>query len=111
MISTDEFSFRYDYDLIDDYIFPDDIQEWDDCPYCNSKPKVWKFDNGRSTGCKCHNNKYDHRSIHAESILSFYKRTNTLNGYDDQELKNNWNHWCKTGEELFKKDYKNTGRW
>ena len=50
-----EYRFKHSYNLIDDYVFPDNIEEWDDCPYCKAKPKIWEYNNGRHTGCKCHN--------------------------------------------------------
>ena len=108
-----EYRFKHSYNLIDDYVFPDNIEEWDDCPYCKAKPKIWEYNNGRHTGCKCHNDHYDHRNINAESIMSFVKRNNgsALN-YNRNELRDNWNHFCRTGEELFKKgQYDETGRW
>lgn len=106
-----EFDYTNDYDLIDDYKFPLNIDDWNNCPACDSKPKVWVYDNGRSASCKCHNSKYDHRSIFAESILSYYENNGSLDGYGSEDLRDNWNHWAKTGEHLFVKDYKNTGRW
>ncbi len=82
------------------------------CPHCDLLPKVWKFDNGRSTACGCWNNKYQHFSIFAESIYSVYKRCNNTFEYDFDGLRKNWNHWCKTGEILFEHAGKRTdGRW
>ena len=75
--------------------------EWLPCPRCGLKPKVWEFDNGRSTACGCRNSMYDHFSIHAESICSVMKRTGgSVVDFDDDELRTNWNHYCKTGEIL-----------
>jgi len=86
---------------IDEYKNPEG--EWDDCPCCGLKPKVWVFDNGRKTACGCWESKYDHFSINAESIMSVHKRTNgkRMQEYDSDALRKNWNHWCKTGEILF----------
>jgi len=98
-----KYEYHYSYDLIDDYIFPDDIDEWLECPVCKSKPKIWTFNNGRRTGCKCHNSKYDHFSICAESIMSHIKRHNgSAIKYDCDALKKNWNKWVKTGKIVFK---------
>lgn len=100
------------YNCIDDYILPDGV--WEDCPKCGLKPKVWVFDNGRLTACGCWNTMYDHLSIHAESIMSVYKRTNGKNmtEYDSDELRRNWNHWCKTWQVLFTPASKrNDGKW
>ena len=100
---------------IDVYETPANVDEWQECPYCKLKPKIWVFDNGRHTACGCCTDDYsiyDHLSIHAESIMSVYKRCNgNLDEYDSDELRKNWNHWCETGEELFPHQYSETGRW
>lgn len=86
--------------------------DWSACPCCGLRPKVWQFDNGRSTACGCWTNTYDHFSIHAESIMSVLKKTGETTKYDSDELRINWNHWCATGEELFKRASKRTDeRW
>ena len=87
-------------------------ETWDKCPNCGLRPRQWCFDNGRRTGCGCGHNNYDHFSIHAESIMSVYKRTGSSVEYDTDELRKNWNHWCRTGEVLFEHASKRTdGRW
>jgi hypothetical protein len=84
---------------------------WENCPCCGLQPKEWVFDNGRSTACGCWESRYDHFSIHAESIMSVHKRTEGKNmtEYDSDALRKNWNHWCETGEVLFKSP--NNSRW
>lgn len=96
---------------IDSYKDPDG--EWLPCPNCGLRPKVWSFDNGRSTACGCWENKYDHFSIHAESIMSIVKRNDgSVAGYDSDALRKNWNEWCKTGKVVFEHAGKRTdGRW
>lgn len=97
---------------IDAYDFPDDLIDWSDCPCCGLKPQVWEFDNGRSTACGCWENKYDHFSIWAESIMSVHIRTNKTADYYSGDLLKNWNHWCAMGEVLFEHASKRTdGRW
>jgi hypothetical protein len=88
---------------IDAYEDPPAEQQWDNCPCCGLRPKVWTFDNGRSTACGCWDNTYKHHSIMAESIMSVYKRTGRTQEYDSDGLRKNWNHWCKTGKILFAK--------
>lgn len=89
--------------------------EWKCCPKCNLIPKIWIYDNGRSTACGCGESRYRHHSIHAESIMSVMK--NSHNGkscvdYNDDDLRKNWNHWCDTGEVMFKNSSeRNDGRW
>lgn len=88
--------------------------EWEECPNCGIKPKIWTFDNGRSTACGCWKSTYNHFSIRAESIMSVHKRTDGKNmtKYDSDDLRKNWNHWCKTGEFLFEHAGKRIdGRW
>ncbi len=95
---------------IDAFVVPDG--DWLPCPNCGLKPKVWLFDNGRSTACGCWNDTYRHFSIHAESINSAYSRTKKTEEHSPEDLMNNWNHWCKTGEVLFEHAGKrNDGRW
>lgn len=88
---------------LDFYKVPEDIDEWKQCPKCGLKPKVWVYDNGRSTGCGCGRSLYDHFSVFAESIGSVVKRTGgkRCSEYDRNGLKNNWNTYCETGEIVF----------
>lgn len=54
---------------------------------------------------------YSHWSVQAESIMSVIKRSDngkSAEAYDIDELKNNWNHWVRTGEILFTPG---NGRW
>jgi len=95
------------YYCIDAYKETD--ESWSLCPKCGLRTKVWSYDNGRSTACSCGENDYVHFSIHAESIMSCLKNKTE---YDRDGLKNNWNHWCETGEVLFEHASKRTdGRW
>ena len=57
-------------------------------------------DNGRFTACGCGTDCYSHWSVRAESIMSVIKRSDngkSAEVYDIDELKNNWNHWVRTG--------------
>lgn len=103
------------YNCIDAYYNVKNPMKWELCPNCGLIPKIWEFNNGSSTACGCGRNRYDHPSIHAESILSYVKRSyngTSAEGYDNDALRKNWNHWCKTGEELFIHAGKRTdGRW
>lgn len=85
--------------------------EWLPCPRCGLRPLVWEFDNGRATACGCGTDCYSHWSVQAESIMSVIKRSDngkSAEAYDIDELKNNWNHWVRTGEILFTPG---NGRW
>jgi hypothetical protein len=103
------------YNCIDAYYNVKNPMKWEFCPNCGLIPKIWEFNNGNSTACGCGKNQYDHPSIHAESIMSYIKRSynrTSVEGYDNDALRKNWNHWCKTGEELFVHAGKRTdGRW
>jgi hypothetical protein len=104
-------SWHYCIDAYEDIKHP---EQWACCPNCGLKPKVWCFNNGRSTACGCWESKYDHFSVHAESIMSVHKRTDgkKMTDYDIDELRKNWNHWCNTGEILFEHASKrDDGRW
>lgn len=89
------------YYCIENYVVP--TGEWNRCPRCGLRPKVWIYDNGESTACGCWETMYDHFSIYAESIMSVYRRThgNRMIEYDDDALRKNWNHFCETGEVFF----------
>ena len=101
------------YKCISAYQIPDNPSEWLPCPNCNLIPLVWEFNNGRSTACGCGENEYKHFSIHSESVMSVVTRNNgSAMEYTSNKLKNNWNHWVKTGEELENhKSLKEMGRW
>ena len=89
------------YKCISAYAIPKDVDQWLQCPNCGLRPLVWEFNNGSSTACGCGRNEYDHFSIHTESIMSYISRNNgsALN-YRSDGLRQNWNHWAATGEEL-----------
>jgi len=87
-----------DYFCIDAYETPENVDDWMNCPCCGLKPKVWVFDNGCYTACGCWNSRYDHFSVHAESIMSVYRRTNgqKMSEYNPDQLRLNWNEYCST---------------
>lgn len=87
----------YGYDLIGKYVVPSDASEWEKCPACGLRPKTWTFDNGRTAACGCGTGKYNHLSIEATPILKFYQENESLENFDDEELKKNWNDYCETG--------------
>lgn len=100
-----------EYKCIDAYKKPENPLEWLPCPRCGLRPLVWEFDNGRATACGCGTDCYSHWSVQAESIMSVIKRSDngkSAEAYDIDELKNNWNHWVRTGEILFTPG---NGRW
>lgn len=101
------------YKCIDSYKIPKNPDEWLPCPKCNLVPLVWEFNNGSSTACGCGKSAYDHFSIFTESIMSFVSRNNgSALGYESNKLKENWNHWVKTGEILEShKELRELGRW
>ena len=79
-------------------------EEWLNCPRCGLKPLVWTFDNGRSTACGCGDDQYRHFTIQAESVMSIIQHSHNGRSavdYNVDELRDNWNHWCKTGEIKF----------
>ena len=89
------------YKCISAYQIPKDVDKWLNCPNCGLKPLVWEYNNGRSTGCGCGKDEYNHFSIWSESFMSHVTRHggSALN-YDSDKLRKNWNHWVHYGEEL-----------
>ena len=82
---------------IDVFVEPNNPDMWLNCPCCGLKPKIWEFDNGRQTACGCANDKYNHFSVVAESIMSCHVRNNgNLSEYDGDALRKNWNEYCQT---------------
>lgn len=95
---------KYDSSM---YLFNDSYEEvskpnqWKECPDCHLKPLIWIFDNGAYTACGCGKNMYDHLSIRTESINSKYNRLGNTIGDTEEELMENWNHYCETHEDNF----------
>lgn len=93
---------NFSIDCIDAYSSPhekefDNGKHWSNCPCCGLKPKIWTFNNGRSTVCGCGNSRYDHFSVHAESIMSVHIRCDgDLSEYNSDQLRLNWNEYCAT---------------
>lgn len=84
-----------DYFCIDAYKDVPEDKHWEKCPCCGLKPKIWTFDNGRSTACGCWDNRYDIFSVRAESIMSVHIRCNgNLQEYSSDQLRLNWNEYC-----------------
>ena len=85
------------------FIEVSDPDEWCDCPTCGLKPIIWTWDNGAIARCGCE------KPIRAESLNSVYTRTGKTYyaeakcNLTDDALRYNWNHFCETGEDLFKK--------
>lgn len=95
--------YRKKYKAIPAYVKVGDPQWWLPCKDCGLIPLVWEFNNGRSTACGCGENEYNHHSIGAESIMSFVTRNNgSALGFNQAELRMNWNQWVKTGQDIFK---------
>ena len=100
-----------EYKCIDACERPENPMEWLPCPRCGLRPLVREFDNGRATACGRGTDCYSHWSVRAESIMPVIKRSDngkSAEAYDIDELKNNWNHWVRTGEILFTPG---NGRW
>lgn len=89
------------YKCISAYGIPKNPHEWRECPACGLRPLVWEFNNGSSTACGCGESEYTHFSICTESIMSYVSRHNgSALEYRSNGLRDNWNHWADTGEEL-----------
>ena len=89
------------YKCISAYQIPKDSDKWLNCPNCGLKPLIWEYNNGRSTGCGCGKDEYNHFSIWSESVMSHVTRHGgSALHYDSDKLRKNWNHWVHYGEEL-----------
>lgn len=80
------------------YDEPDNSEEWYECPHCNSKPRIWEFDNGRFAQCRCSvdYSKYNKRTIVAESIGELLRRTGgDATDYDECALQKAWNNYVE----------------
>lgn len=97
ILRWNQYEVHYFQDLIADFVSPKNEKDWLECPKCGMKPKVWIFDNGRYAACGgCRRNKYDHFQIRAESIMSWLLNHNgSLVGFPDDELRENWNKYCR----------------
>jgi hypothetical protein len=95
-----------DWDLIDSYVTLESIFEkypmldycnpenWTDCPECESKPKIWSFNNGNYACCKCYS-KYGNHDVEAINILEYLNQNDgSAEGYQDDQLMKNWNKRC-----------------
>lgn len=101
------------YICTDDYKDAPEDEDWALCKDCGLRPKIWRYDNGRSTACGCGENQYKHKSISAESINSVFNRTGITKEYDYDALRKNWNMFQETGEVIFdrKLEFEERGRW
>lgn len=80
---------------IDSFKEPKNIEEWEACPRCKLKPRVWVFDNGEHTACGCWKSKYDHFDVQADqTIVENLRRTGGFNGYDEDDHRKKWNEYC-----------------
>lgn len=94
------------YKAISSYKIPTDVEDWLNCPNCGLKPLTWEFNNGSSTACGCGESEYNHFSINTESIMSHINRHDgSALDYRYKGLRDNWNHWVKTGEELESREW------
>lgn len=82
---------------IDAFVDVPEDQHWEKCPCCGCTPKIWEFNNGRQTACGCWEDKYNHFSVHAESIMSVHTRCDgNLSEYNSDQLRLHWNEYCAT---------------
>lgn len=73
------------------YKYPENKEDWKHCPQCGLQPRIWEYDNWRSTHCGCSNSTYDHFSVRATSEIEALRNGKR---YDSDELRKNWNNYC-----------------
>ena len=107
------------YDLIDAYLILEEVynsfpdiepkpEEYNNCPRCGLKPRLWVFDNGKSAGCGCQP-KYSGQYPEAIDINSYYRKFGTLKGYDinKEDLLKSWNYYTERVSDMLEfKKYK-----
>lgn len=86
------------YNTGSDYRFPSDGHVWKTCPRCYLTPKVKITDGLRRTACGCWKASGDRWQVAAESKDSYYYRKRTHKGFDEDNLRKNWNEYCSTGK-------------
>lgn len=75
--------------------------EWNNCPKCDAKPRVWCFNNGRHATCKCYG-VYD-KKVEAISVVEYHnKNDGDMSNYPHNQLRDNWNMRCENTERLMK---------
>lgn len=76
----------------------ENVEDWLECPVCGIIPKIFDRDYVRQVQCACSEGDSEilRRTIVAEPIGYFVKRTGGFAGYDENELMNNWNNWVKS---------------
>lgn len=93
-MSNDGWNLIDAYKPLDKCRFVKNKDDWEVCPDCGEKPRVWIFDNGEYADCKCCKDLYEHgaSSVSVESICEHMRKNNgsTLN-YDGDLLRKEWN--------------------
>lgn len=95
ILSINPFPVHFNLKSLSFYKIPENVNEWKRCPKCGFKPLVWSFDNGEFTACACYETEYKSFSIRAESVNSYYKNHGTLEDYNLNGLRDNWNSYCE----------------
>jgi hypothetical protein len=87
-----------EYDLIEAFQKLEDCgenpEEWETCPECGAKPKIWIFYGGRFAACKC-DKKYEPKRVKAISLMEWEEKHPDLANYPHNELRDNWNNLCR----------------
>ena len=74
-------------------LFYKNPDNWESCPVCKTKPKVWEFNNGSLSKCYCYG--YYSGGVIATDIGTYMSENNgSLLDYPSSELMDNWNDRC-----------------
>lgn len=69
--------------------------EFNACPICDNKPRLWIFDNGEFAKCGC-NKQYDKASASGMTIWEYHKLHNgDMTNWNHNDLRDNWNKVVK----------------
>lgn len=62
-------------------------EDWNTCQLCETKPRLWIFDNGRHARCECKDS-----AVQAISIWQYHEMHNgDMTNYDNSPLRDAWN--------------------
>lgn len=69
--------------------------EWNECPVCGEKPRIWIYDNGEYAKCKCQDT-YDKSAASGKTIWEYHHEHNgDMTEWNHNDLRDNWNKYVE----------------
>lgn len=76
-------------------------EEWELCPNCEEKPRLWIYDNGEFAKCKCQDT-YEKAAAEGMSIWQFHNLHNgDMTNWNHNDLRDHWNLYVLKMKEEF----------